>query len=124
MKLLSFACLGITLVAVAGCNSKPAAPPPQGPPAVVVIQVVQRDVLVYQEWIGTTAGNVNAEIRPKVDGYLLRRVYAEGSLVRQGQSLFEIDARQVQAALQQAQGDLVRSRWLALFLRPRRALLS
>jgi membrane fusion protein, multidrug efflux system len=76
---------------------------------VVVTPVVQRDVPVYQEWIGTTAGNVNAEIRPKVDGYLLRRVYPEGSFVRQGQLMFEIDARQVQAALQQAQGDLAQT---------------
>ena len=111
MKLLSFAGLGVTLVAVAGCQGK-AAPPPsqqQGPPAVIVTQVVQRDVPVYQEWIGTTAGNINAEIRPKVDGYLLRRVYDEGSFVRQGQLMFEIDARQVQAALQQAQGDLAQA---------------
>lgn len=111
MKLLSFAGLGVTLAVVAGCQGK-AAPPPsqqQGPPAVVVTQVVQRDVPVYQEWIGTTAGNINAEIRPKVDGYLLRRVYDEGSFVRQGQLMFEIDARQVQAALQQAQGDLAQA---------------
>jgi membrane fusion protein (multidrug efflux system) len=74
-----------------------------------VTPVVQRDVPVYQEWIGTTAGNVNAEIRPKVDGYLLRRVYPEGSFVRQGQLMFEIDARQVQAALQQAEGDLAQT---------------
>jgi membrane fusion protein (multidrug efflux system) len=111
MKLLSFAGLGVALVAVAGCQGK-AAPPPsqqQAPPAVIVSQVVQRDVPVYEEWIGTTAGNINAEIRPKVDGYLLRRVYDEGSFVRQGQLMFEIDARQVQAALQQAQGDLAQA---------------
>lgn len=111
MKLLSFAGLGVTLVVVAGCHGK-AAPPPsqqQGPPSVIVSQVVQRDVPVTEEWIGTTAGNINAEIRPKVDGYLLRRVYPEGSFVRQGQLMFEIDARQVQAALQQAQGDLAQA---------------
>src|SRR5690348_10497768 len=110
MKLLSVVGLGVVCAAVvAGCHGKPAAPPPQGPPSVVVTQVVQRDVPVYQEWIGTTEGNVNAEIRPKVDGYLLRRVYAEGSFVRQGDLMFEIDARQVQAALQQAQGDLAQA---------------
>jgi membrane fusion protein (multidrug efflux system) len=110
MKLLSVAGLGVVCAAVmAGCHGKPAAPPSQGPPTVVVSQVVQRDVPVTQEWIGTTEGNVNAEIRPKVDGYLLRRVYAEGSFVRQGDLMFEIDARQVQAALQQAQGDLAQA---------------
>ncbi|MBW8875470.1 MAG: efflux RND transporter periplasmic adaptor subunit [Acidobacteria bacterium] len=97
----------LALVLAAGCAGKkdtPAPPPP--PAAVVVAPVVQRDVPVYKEWIGTTDGNVNAEIRPKVDGYLLRRVYTEGSFVRQGQLLFEIDPRQSQAQLQQVQADL------------------
>src|SRR4051794_1220468 len=83
----------VAILAGAGCHREkpPAAPPP---PAVVVAPVVQRDVPVYEEWIGTTDGDVNAQIRPKVDGYLLRRVYAEGSLVRKGDPLFEIDPRQ------------------------------
>jgi membrane fusion protein (multidrug efflux system) len=72
---------------------------------VVVASVVQKDVPVSREWIGTTDGNVNAEIRPKIEGYLLRRVYAEGSLVRQGAPLFEIDAPQLKAQLEQMQGD-------------------
>jgi membrane fusion protein (multidrug efflux system) len=115
MKLSSVVGLGVGVAAmavVAGCHGKDAQPPSQAqqpPPAVVVTPVVQRDVPVYREWIGTTAGNVNAEIRPRVDGYLLRRVYAEGSFVRQGDLLFEIDARQVQAQLQQAQGDLAQA---------------
>jgi len=108
MKLLSVVGLGVVF-ASAGCHGKPAPPPPQGPPSVVVSQVVQRDVPVTQEWIGTTQGNVNAEIRPQAEGYLLRRVYAEGSFVRQGQVMFEIDARQVQAQLQQAQADLAQA---------------
>ncbi|MFL6259021.1 MAG: efflux RND transporter periplasmic adaptor subunit [Thermoanaerobaculia bacterium] len=109
MKLLSVAGLGVVCATIAGCHGKPAAPPPQGPPSVVVTQVVQRDVPVYQEWIGTTEGNVNAEIRPRAEGYLLRRVYSEGSFVRQGDLMFEIDPRQVQAQLQQAQGDLAQA---------------
>jgi membrane fusion protein, multidrug efflux system len=101
--------IALALVLTAGCGGKgekkdPAAPPP--PAAVIVTSVVQRDVPISKEWIGTTDGNVNAEIRPKVDGYLLRRNYAEGSLVRQGQLLFEIDPRQSQAQLQQSQADL------------------
>ncbi len=104
----------LALVA-AGCGGKgdkdkkdPSAPPP--PAAVIVTPVVVRDVPVSKEWIGTTDGNVNAEIRPKVDGYLLRRNYAEGSFVRQGQPLFDIDPRQSQAQLQQAQADLEQAR--------------
>jgi membrane fusion protein (multidrug efflux system) len=82
---------------------------PVAPPQVIVSPVVQRDEPIYREWIGTTEGDVNAEIRPKVDGYLLRRVYAEGSFVRQGDVLFEIDARQVQAQFQQAEANLAQA---------------
>jgi len=115
MKLASVVGLGVvfaTFATMAGCHGKADPPPAQAqqpPPAVMVTPVVQRDVPVYRKWIGTTAGNINAEIRPKVDGYLLRRVYAEGSFVRQGDLLFEIDARQVQSQLQQAQGDLAQA---------------
>ena len=115
MKLASVVGLGVGVAAMAvaaGCHGKADPPPAQAqqpPPAVMVTPVVQRDVPVYREWIGTTAGNINAEIRPKVDGYLLRRVYAEGSFVHQGDLLFEIDARQVQSQLQQAQGDLAQA---------------
>jgi membrane fusion protein, multidrug efflux system len=94
------------LAAMMMACGKPPAPPPVGPPKVVVTPVLQRDEPITREWVGTTQGNVNAEIRPKVDGYLLRRVYTEGSFVHQGDLLFEIDPRQVQAQLQQAQANV------------------
>jgi RND family efflux transporter MFP subunit len=109
MKRQTLVGVGVLAVAVIGCQGKKDPPPPP-PPAVVVTPVVQRDVPVYGEWIGTTAGNDNAEIRPKVDGYLLRRDYAEGTLVQRGQLLFEIDPRQVQAQLAQAQANLAQGR--------------
>ena len=96
--------LGV-LCAVSGCGGKKQQPPP-APPGVVVAAVVQQDVPVYGEWIGTTAGDVNAQIRPQITGYLLRRVYEEGGFVRPGQLLFEIDPRQFQAQLQQAEANL------------------
>jgi membrane fusion protein, multidrug efflux system len=92
----------------AGCAKK--APPPAPPPMVVVAPVIQKDVPVYGEWIGTTAGDINAQIRPQITGYLLRRVYAEGSFVRPGQLLFEIDPRQIRAQLQQAEANLGQGR--------------
>jgi membrane fusion protein (multidrug efflux system) len=104
--------LGVVFAVGAGCGhkeEKAAAGAPAPPAVVVVTPVVQRDVPVYQEWIGTTQGNINAEIRPQVDGILLRRVYAEGSLVHRGDTLFEVDSRQVQAQLQQTQGDLAQA---------------
>ena len=101
--LLVTALLAATALAAA-CDKKE--PPKMPPPVVEVAPVVQKDVPIYQEWIGTLDGFVNAEIRPQVEGYLLRQVYQEGSLVRKGDPLFEIDPRQFQAAYDQAKGNL------------------
>jgi RND family efflux transporter MFP subunit len=90
---------------VAGRSDKPAqaAPPPL---AVEVVQVEQKDVPIYSEWIGTTDGMVNADIKAQITGYLLRQNYKEGSLVKKGELLFEIDPRPFQAALEQANGQV------------------
>jgi membrane fusion protein (multidrug efflux system) len=84
-------------------------PPPAAPIEVVVAPVVQRDVPVTSEWIGTTEGTVDAEIRAQVSGYLISRDYEEGRLVKSGELLFRIDPRPFQAALDQARGDLGRT---------------
>jgi membrane fusion protein (multidrug efflux system) len=73
------------------------------------VQVEQRNVPIYSEWIGTLDGMVNAEIKAQVEGYLLSKNYVEGSFVRKGQLLFEIDPRPFQAALDQARGELARA---------------
>ncbi|PYT06010.1 MAG: efflux transporter periplasmic adaptor subunit [Acidobacteria bacterium] len=92
---------------LAGCGRKD--PPPPPPPDVLVTPVVQSDVPILSEWIGTLDGSVNAEIRPKVEGYLLREFYKEGQFVRAKDPLFEIDPRQFRAALEQAQAALART---------------
>jgi membrane fusion protein (multidrug efflux system) len=100
--------LAATLAAVAGfsaCKKKEEAPPPP-PPTVEVATVSQKDVPVYGEWIGTLEGYVNAEIRPQIEGYVLRQVYREGALVNTGDLLFEIDAREFQAQYDQAAGSV------------------
>jgi len=79
------------------------------PPDVLVAQVEQKDVAIYNEWIGTLAGQVNANVQAQVAGYLLRRDYQEGSFVRKGQLLFEIDPRPFQASLDQAEGQLAQA---------------
>lgn len=84
-------------------------PPPAPPVDVVVAPVEQRDVPVTAEWIGTTEGTIDAEIRAQVTGILLSREYAEGTLVEKGQLLFKIDPRSYRAALEQARGDLGRA---------------
>ena len=79
------------------------------PPDVLVAQVEQKDVPIYSEWIGTLAGQVNANVQAQVTGYLLKRDYQEGSFVRKGQLLFVIDPRPFQAALDQAEGQLAQA---------------
>ena len=98
--------LGALLVATA-CARQQAPPPP--PLVVLVVPVVQKDVPIVGEWIGTLDGSVNADIRPKVEGYVLRQLYKEGQFVRRDDPLFEIDPRQFQAALEQARGTLARA---------------
>lgn len=90
-------------LAAAGCQKK--APPPP-PPEVEFITVEPTNVPVVEEWIGTLDGYVNAQIRAQVAGYLLKQGYAEGSEVRKGDLLFEIDPRPFTAALNQAQSKL------------------
>jgi multidrug efflux pump subunit AcrA (membrane-fusion protein) len=83
----------------AGCTKSSTSADVRRPPEVEVIAVEQKDIPVYREWIGTLDGMVNAAIRAQVTGYLLRQNYSEGSFVRNGQSLFEIDPRPFQAAV-------------------------
>jgi membrane fusion protein (multidrug efflux system) len=100
-------CLAGLCLTAAGCSSeKTPAQAMTAPPNVEVAQVEQRDVPIYAEWIGTLDGMVDAEIKAQVNGYLRTQHYTEGSLVRKGQLLFELDARPFQAALDQAKGRL------------------
>jgi membrane fusion protein (multidrug efflux system) len=92
------------LLAACGRNGRPPAPPLQ----VGVLPAVQMDVPLTHEWVGTLDGFVNAEIRPQVEGYLLRQVYKEGSSLRKGDTLFDIDPRPFQAVADQARAALAR----------------
>ena len=100
--------LPILLAAVGCSNANSAAKPPQ-PPTVEVTEVVQKDIPLYREWIGTLDGLVNADIKAEVSGYLTQQAYTEGTFVKKGQLLFQIDPRPFQAALDQAQGQLAQS---------------
>ena len=92
-----------------GCGEKPA-PAPAAPPDVEVVDVVQQDVPVVKEWVATLDGFVNAEIRAKVSGYLLKQEYVNGDFVRKGQPLFQIDPRPFQATLDQANANVEQSK--------------
>ena len=87
-----------------GCGEQKTAGP--AAPAVEVADVVVKDVPIVREWVGTTDGLVNAKINAQVQGYLIKQNYQEGSEVKKGQILFEIDPRPFQAALEQAKGQL------------------
>src|SRR6202043_3672120 len=107
-KLLLFILFAVLTLAMAGCGRTQAAGPPP-PPEVRVAPVVQQDVPVYSEWVATLDGYVNAQVRPQVSGYIIKQSYKEGSLVRKGDILFEIDPRPFQAALDRAKGDLAQA---------------
>jgi multidrug efflux pump subunit AcrA (membrane-fusion protein) len=93
----------VNVVTHSGAKASTKVPPM---PVVEVATVEQKDVPVYGEWIGTLTGQVNADVKAQVTGYLLSRKYQEGSYVKKGQLLFEIDPRPFQAALDQAKGQL------------------
>lgn len=82
------------------------APPPL---EVQVVSVAQGDVPIYTEWIGTVDGYVNADIKAQVSGYLTQQAYTEGSFVKAGQLLFQIDPRPFRASLDQARGQLAQA---------------
>ncbi len=94
---------------VTGCGG-PAAKPSIPPPAVEVTPVLRKDVPIMQEWVANVDGFVNANIQPQVTGYLLRQTYKEGTFVKKGQVLFEIDPLPLQASLEQAQADLAQAK--------------
>ncbi len=101
--LLVFICIAIPWLSACS-KQQPAALPP---PVVEVAEVVQKDVPIVDEWVGTTDGLVNATILAQVTGYLISQNYKEGDAVKKGQMLFEIDPRPFQAALDQAKGNLL-----------------
>jgi membrane fusion protein (multidrug efflux system) len=102
------ALVALILVNVFVHSGAKAVPAPSSP-VVEVARVEQRDVPVYGEWIGTLTGQVNADVKAQVTGYLLERQYKEGSYVRKGQLLFEIDPRPFQAVLDQARAQLAQA---------------
>jgi membrane fusion protein (multidrug efflux system) len=95
----------LPLLSLGGCEKKEAAAPPP-PPPVKVAEVIRQDVPIYNEWVAQLNGDINAEITPKVQGYVLTKNYQEGFFVTKGQLLFAIDPRPFQAQLDQAQAQV------------------
>jgi RND family efflux transporter MFP subunit len=105
---LALSLLLATEVLAAGCGSPKAAPSiPR--PEVETATVIQKDVPIYSEWVATLDGYVNAQIQPQVTGYVIRQTYKEGSFVRKGQILFQIDPRPFRALLDQVDAQLAQA---------------
>ena len=100
-------CILGTLVVLAGCQRQQKAAPPEF--KVPVAPPLVQNVPVVREWVGMTYGMVNATILAQVSGYLISQNYEDGSLVKKGQTLFQIDPRPFKAALDQAEGNLAQA---------------
>jgi RND family efflux transporter MFP subunit len=109
LRLIAFGACLLAAAGLAGCERRPQAAPDPRPPVVEVASVVRKDVPIYSEWIATLYGYVNAQIQPQVTGYLIKQDYREGSVVHQGDVLFEIDPRPFQAVLDQAKAQLAQA---------------
>jgi len=97
--------LPVIILLAAGCG-KPNAVSAMHSPDVEVASVIQKDVPIFNEWVATLDGYVNAQIQAQVTGYVIQQTYKEGSFVRKGQLLFQIDPRPFQALLDQANAQL------------------
>jgi membrane fusion protein, multidrug efflux system len=93
-----------------GCGDASRAAAPQMPPPVVQVEpVAKADVPISAEWVGTLVGYINAQIRPRVSGHLMSQTYKEGTLVKSGDLLFQVDPRPYQVALDQAEANLLQA---------------
>ncbi len=107
MKCRALAVLGSTLL-IGACRQR-AAPPAPPAPTVQVAGVLQQNVPIYHEWIGSLDGFVNADIKPQVTGYIRKQVYRDGAFVRNGEVLFLIDPRNYRDAADEARATLDRN---------------
>jgi membrane fusion protein, multidrug efflux system len=94
------------LIAFSSCKKASPTAGSAGPPEVLVAEVVQKEVPMIRQWVGTLNGSENADVRARTTGYLQKRAYQEGGYVKQGDLLFEIDPRPFVAALDQAKSQL------------------
>jgi RND family efflux transporter MFP subunit len=95
---------------IAGCGDASRAGAPSPPPPVVKVEsVVQRDVPISAEWVGSLVGYINAQIRARVAGHLMSQNYTEGAVVKAGDLLFQVDPRPYQAAFDQAEANLLQA---------------
>jgi membrane fusion protein, multidrug efflux system len=103
-RAVTLALCGVAALALSGCGKKEA--PAAAAPEVFVAAVAQHDVPVYLELVGQTRGSQDVEIRARVEGYLDKVAFTEGSFVRKGELLYQIDPKPLEAALANAKANL------------------
>ena len=103
---LGLAIAGLAALALCTACHKAATLPAAGAIEVTVMPVTQRDTPVDFEYTAQTQSSREVEIRARVDGFLDKRLYTEGQTVHAGQTLFQMDAKPFEAALQTAKGQL------------------
>ena len=108
-QLVALSALLICGLFIASCSKKPAQTGPP-PPEVLVTTVTPQDVPRVLERVATLDGFINANINAQVQGYIISRDYQEGSVVKKGDLLFQIDPRPFEAALAQARGTLAKDK--------------
>ena len=94
------------LTALTACEKRPTEAISAGPPEVLVTEVVQKEVPVFRQWVGTVNGVQNAEVRARTEGYLTSIPYQQGGFVKKGEVMFLIDPRPFTASLDQAKSQL------------------
>jgi len=97
---------GTSLLVVASCKKAPAPAAAHPPVPVTLGTVIQKDMPNHKEWIGNLQGTVTSLVKPNVAGNIIQRYYTEGSVVKQGEPLFQIDPAPFQADLDRAKADL------------------
>ena len=102
-------CAVFTFLLLSGCGNKNVSAAASPPPNVQIVEVIERDVPVYHEYLATLDGFVNAQIQPQVSGYLIKQNYLEGALVGKNQVLFKIDPRPFQAIVDQAKAQVAQA---------------
>jgi membrane fusion protein (multidrug efflux system) len=102
-------CLVCTAV-LAACSSGKAAAPPNPPPEVGVVTLHPQPVTITTDLPGRLAAYRIAEVRPQVSGVIVKRLFTEGSEVKAGQQLYQIDPAPFQANLESAEASLARAR--------------
>jgi membrane fusion protein (multidrug efflux system) len=109
-KLVPAAVVGLALMAVAACTeSQSSANPPAPPPVVSVVKVKAEPVPIVNDLPGRIAPTRIAEVRPRVTGIVMKRVFEQGSLVREGDVLYQIDPAPFRVQVESAQATLQRA---------------